>query len=259
MTWVKIDDGMIDHPKIIGISDRALRLYLFGLCYSSRHLTDGFVPEQIARQFGRKFPAELVKAGLWDDADSGYKVHDYGEYQPTAAAVKEQRNHTKQRVSAWREKQARKTPRNAPRNAVTNSVRNAVSNAPPVPDPIPSIDEHPEGCPSPRTPKPRPRNEQWDALEAVFGYRPKGSEAALWGRLVVQLREFGATVETVEEAARRYRADMPTVSFTPSGLVKNYQRLIAAPITRRANGSKADLTLELARQARKREESDAGV
>ena len=41
MTWLRIDDAMVDHPKIIGLSDGAFRLHITALCYCARHLTDG--------------------------------------------------------------------------------------------------------------------------------------------------------------------------------------------------------------------------
>jgi hypothetical protein len=102
--------------------------------------------------------------------------------------------------------------------------------------------------------EPRPRNEQWDGLEAVFSYSASGKEAPLWGKLTIELRDLGATKPSIEEAARRYRLDMPTVTLTPSALVKHYQRLMATPIAR-ANGrqSPAEATLELAREARMKE------
>jgi hypothetical protein len=44
MTWVKIDDGFADHPKVIEAGPMASWLFLCGLTYCSRQLTDGFIP-----------------------------------------------------------------------------------------------------------------------------------------------------------------------------------------------------------------------
>lgn len=73
----------------------------------------------------------------------------------------------------------------------------------------------------------RARNEQWDGLEDVFGYRPVGPEAKEWGQHATRLREMGATRDSITAAAARYRRSMPQVEMTPRALVKHYQRLMA--------------------------------
>ncbi|MBQ1164844.1 hypothetical protein KBZ21_43465, partial [Streptomyces sp. A73] len=40
-TYVKVHDGLPDHPKIIEAGGEAGWLYICGLAYSSRQLTDG--------------------------------------------------------------------------------------------------------------------------------------------------------------------------------------------------------------------------
>lgn len=61
------------HPKVIGLSSPAWRLYVTGICYASRLMTDGFLPRAVLPDFGstvsrkwRAFAEELVAAGLWD-------------------------------------------------------------------------------------------------------------------------------------------------------------------------------------------------
>jgi hypothetical protein len=39
--WSRLDDASIDHPKILGLSDKAFRLWVCSIVYCSRHLTDG--------------------------------------------------------------------------------------------------------------------------------------------------------------------------------------------------------------------------
>lgn len=83
MTWVRIEDGMVEHPKIAGLSDRAFRLHVEAICYSTRMLTDGEISVGIARRLGTpKSVKELVTAGAWDElVDGGYQIHDYLDYQ----------------------------------------------------------------------------------------------------------------------------------------------------------------------------------
>jgi hypothetical protein len=255
MTWVKIDDGMIDHPKIIGVSDRALRLYLFGLCYSARHLTDGFVPAKLAHQYGKRYAAELVEADLWDVFAECYEIHDYHDYQPTREKVLEVRGVRTKAGKLGGRPPKDKQPKSKTESKMVSKTKPTTVSQCKTPDPYPTpLDTDLVRSVSQAVEKPRPRNEQWDGLAAVFGYSASGGEATLWGKLVKQLADFGATKSSIEECGRRYLIDMPTVTCTPTALVRHYQRLMAAPIAR-VNGrqSPAEATLELARQARMKE------
>lgn len=80
MAWVRLDDNMADHPKIVGLSDGAFRAFVAGLCYCNRHLTDGCLPAGFSR---RKLSTELVANGLWIATETGFTIHDYLEYQPS--------------------------------------------------------------------------------------------------------------------------------------------------------------------------------
>lgn len=82
MTWIKIDDRMPEHPKIAGLRDRAFRAHVEALCYCAGSLTDGFIPEAVAKR-RRWIPssAELVGARLWESAEGGWRIHDYLEHQ----------------------------------------------------------------------------------------------------------------------------------------------------------------------------------
>lgn len=99
MTWVRLDDGFADHPKTIGLSDRAFRLHVRALCYCSRHLTDGAVP----KGFGDvRVVRDLVAVGLWDETEQGYFVHDYLEYNYSRADIEGSREQAAERMRAVR-------------------------------------------------------------------------------------------------------------------------------------------------------------
>lgn len=49
MPWVRIDDGMPQHPKVAAAGPLAFALQIAGLCYCNRNLTDGFIPRAVAR------------------------------------------------------------------------------------------------------------------------------------------------------------------------------------------------------------------
>jgi len=90
-TYIRVHDGMPDHPKVETLSDRAFRLLVETWCWSSRHLTDGRVPANIWRRRGT--PAarrELTDAGLVEDhGPEGVRMHDYLEHQRSKAEVEE--------------------------------------------------------------------------------------------------------------------------------------------------------------------------
>ena len=46
MSWVKIDDHFSDHPKVVQAGPEAAWLYICGLCYCAKYLTDGFIPKR---------------------------------------------------------------------------------------------------------------------------------------------------------------------------------------------------------------------
>lgn len=93
--WVRIEDVMPEHPKFQEVGDTAFALFVSGLCYSVRLLTDGRIPERqvpkLIHASPRKATTELVAAGLWHEVDGGYQVHDFDHYQPSAQKVQDQR------------------------------------------------------------------------------------------------------------------------------------------------------------------------
>lgn len=100
--WFKIDDGFWAHPKVLGLSDSAVALWVRAGSYCAQQLTDGrlradALPMLRSDEF---VAAELVKAGLWVQTPDGYEYHDWAKYQPTRESVEAQREE-------WRERQRR--------------------------------------------------------------------------------------------------------------------------------------------------------
>lgn len=86
-TYIRVHDGMPDHPKVAGLSDRAFRLLVELWAYCSRQLTDGVVPPVVARKRGGRALTELMAAGLVRDHEKGYECHDYLGHQRSKAHV----------------------------------------------------------------------------------------------------------------------------------------------------------------------------
>ena len=103
--WIRVHDGMPDHPKIEGLSDRAFRLLIEIWCWCSRHLTDGEVPEHVwAKRGTARARAELLDAGLLVTNRSqplstvtSLRCHDYLEWQRSSDEVR-QLSETKSRA-----------------------------------------------------------------------------------------------------------------------------------------------------------------
>jgi hypothetical protein len=87
MTWARIDDQFADHPKVIGLSDRAFRIHIRGICYAARQLTDGFIPLSAAQEWGMRAVLELEKSTLWKPVAAGYQIHDFLDYNPSREQV----------------------------------------------------------------------------------------------------------------------------------------------------------------------------
>jgi hypothetical protein len=105
MPWVRIDDNFPTHPKVAEAGPLAAWLYICGLCYCQRHLTDGFIPRHALPMLmcypstNGQAPSEvtdslahaLVEAHLWQETTRGYLVHDYLKYQQSRAQVEHNR------------------------------------------------------------------------------------------------------------------------------------------------------------------------
>lgn len=102
MTWIKLDDKSPRHPKIAGLSDRAFRWWICGLCYASEFLTDGELPACFLATVPAKIHGELVVAGLWRNDGDRVRIHDYLRHQTSRAAVEFDRTAGRERAARSR-------------------------------------------------------------------------------------------------------------------------------------------------------------
>lgn len=121
MSWIRLDDNFPDHPKTIGLSDKAFRLYISGLCYSSQYLTDGYLSAPVVRRLdGFEGVQELLSAGLWSQTPDGFLIASYTEYQSTKEEVEKAKKANADRVARYREKQKANGSNNAAANGANN-------------------------------------------------------------------------------------------------------------------------------------------
>jgi len=150
MVWAKIDDQFTDHEKVVGLSLAAKGLWLCGLVYSARRLTDGFVSEDVvarecynAESDSLTWPElsnELVNAGLWERADRGFQIHDYLEYNPSKAQVQAERTTlSEKRAAAGKAGAAARwqADGNSYGKRMANGMANEWQTDGPVPVPVP--------------------------------------------------------------------------------------------------------------------------
>jgi len=80
--YVRIDHGMPDNPKIVGLSDSAFRMYIEAICWCSRQRTNGAIPDAMLRKLGSKRSSnELVTAHLIERGGDDWTIHDYLSHQ----------------------------------------------------------------------------------------------------------------------------------------------------------------------------------
>lgn len=136
MPWVKLDDRFPSHRKVALLSDRAFRLYVSALCWSSENLTEGRVADRellvVSRIRGAKTVAkELEAAGLWDRVAGAWVIHDYLVYNPDRQKVKDERAANAARQAAFRErKKAQRDAEKGAGNARSNAPSNGVTDSP---------------------------------------------------------------------------------------------------------------------------------
>lgn len=95
MAWAKIDDQLHGHPKIKAawrLSRAAVGLHMLAMSYCAAYGTEGFVPADFVEE---KLPdaderatalaaltaaPAMAKSALWEQADGGWRIHDWAEY-----------------------------------------------------------------------------------------------------------------------------------------------------------------------------------
>lgn len=82
-------------PKVLSVPVQAKMLYLAALCYAKEEHTDGFVSRAslVAILPGERgltrAAKQLTDAGLWEEADAGWIIAAWGDWNLSEALVKE--------------------------------------------------------------------------------------------------------------------------------------------------------------------------
>jgi hypothetical protein len=139
MGWVRLDDGFAEDPVIANLSNDAFALWVSGIAYCNRRLTDGFIPLQVG--YGQlrycdgnaaTFARELEECGRWIREQGGWRIHHYLDWQRSKETILGERESTKERVYRFR---------SSDDNGVQNDVSNAVGHGSKEPQPKPQYFE----------------------------------------------------------------------------------------------------------------------
>lgn len=159
MPWGRLDDSFYDHPKVehlpVRVRNACVGLWARCISWSNRYLTDGFIPHERIRKLDgdAKLAEALVLADLFEHHPDGYLVHDYLDYNDSAADVRRRREEMRElgRAGGKRSGQSRRADK-AKRDASTVDEAARLNSRPsPVPSrPVPAEgsareDEEPEG------------------------------------------------------------------------------------------------------------------
>ena len=144
MSWVKLDDQWMDHPKIIMAGRDARDMWLASITWCSKHLTDGYFPVDLLPSLAvaagvdvancQTFATRLLEVGLWDASGTDYTVHDYLDYNPSKEQALATREARKEAGRAGGVAKASKMPSKPLAKTYQNST----------PSPYPSLKEKEE-------------------------------------------------------------------------------------------------------------------
>jgi hypothetical protein len=112
--WIRLSDNYIDHPKFAVLSDGSFRLWHEAMAYCRRHQTDGLIPFPVlksfmyhtkAREKQLASPHQEGAAPLWQLIPAtGYKVHDYLEWNLSKEAEQSKQMLNNHRSAFMRDK-----------------------------------------------------------------------------------------------------------------------------------------------------------
>lgn len=137
MPWVKLDEHFYDHPRWATAQGDSIALWVCAIAWCNRNdSVTGFIPRAKTRGLCdvrslTKTLADLVARGAFEEADGGYLIHDYTEYQDNAKvqAIREKRRAAGKRgaEARWGSKDDKADADGTP-DAIANEMANAIAN-----------------------------------------------------------------------------------------------------------------------------------
>lgn len=95
MSWFRLDDKAAFHSKMVTAGNEVCGAVWRAGAWCSEHNRSGFVPRAVAHLIASpKVWHRAIAAGMVDVSESGYRIHDFNDYNPTdeqAAALREKK------------------------------------------------------------------------------------------------------------------------------------------------------------------------
>jgi len=125
MSWARLDDAILDNPKISAAGPLGFALHVAAITWCARNLTNGLIPKTRAHCL---LPGEwtdiaqhLLVCELWHDCGVNYELHDFLDFNFSREQVQKRRQSTQMRVKRHR-------------NGVTNAAVTHLPGPVPVPE-----------------------------------------------------------------------------------------------------------------------------
>ena len=140
MSYLELDDGILNHPKFVLAADRggsgAIHMWLGLRAYCGQHITDGDIPKYMLKKVsGPERPrdrehalAVLIEVGLIEEHTDHYQLHDFLDHCRSREEILKARARNRERQAKSRGS-----------HSVTDTVTaRAVTHVVTVPSPLPS-------------------------------------------------------------------------------------------------------------------------
>lgn len=207
MAWARVDDQWFAHRKVVTLTLAARGLWTTVLSWSCAQRSD-HVPTHMARFLAGgddidDLSQELVDAGLWIEADDGWYIHDWSEYQDKSLSEKRSEAGAKGGKAsgeARREANGKQTKQPDEANDEAGALPGPTRPGPSQEDP-PSTDVDPEDR----------FGEFWNAWPARNGKKLNKPKARQQWRSKVKPDERDAAIRGAHHYRQAYEADLPGV------------------------------------------------
>jgi hypothetical protein len=88
MSWFRVDDMSAFHKKVLRAGNAAWGAFCRMGAHSSHYELDGFVPNEVATVIATREEVDrLLEVGFLKTVDGGFQIHDFLEWNPSAAEV----------------------------------------------------------------------------------------------------------------------------------------------------------------------------
>lgn len=145
--WAKIPDDFAEEPRHLELGARiaaGVLLRVAGMCHCAKHLTDGFVHEDVVPRLmyvkgedNTEIADALVSCGVWQRVEDGYRDVDYLRWNPSAETYRSWSEAGKKAsLTSWEKRRSRQQTSDTQDEAQSESLDASESRTRPVPVPV---------------------------------------------------------------------------------------------------------------------------